>query len=111
MELPDVLEINGEIYRRDKNAPFQSPTKREEYKTESQREQEAFPRDPLAKSMADLVTPKQLGMIRHLAREVGIDPEEECQRVMKCLTDELSKRAASSFIDHLKSIQQEARRA
>jgi hypothetical protein len=67
-----------------------------------------FPRDPLAKSMADLVTPKQLGMIRALAREAGVDVEEECQNVLRCKTDELSKRAASSFIDHLKGLQQEA---
>jgi hypothetical protein len=67
-----------------------------------------MPRDPLAKSMADLVTPKQLGMIRALAREAGVDPEEECQSVLRCKTDELSKRAASSFIDHLKGLQQEA---
>lgn len=67
-----------------------------------------FPRDPLAKSMADLVTPKQLGMIRALAREAGVDVEEECQTVLRCKTDELSKRAASSFIDHLKGLQQEA---
>jgi hypothetical protein len=70
--------------------------------------QSEFPRDPLAKSMADLVTPKQLGMIRALAREAGVDVEEECQSVLRCKTDELSKRAASSFIDHLKGLQLEA---
>ena len=64
-------------------------------------------RDPLAKSMSDLVTPKQLGMIRALAREAALDPDEECQRVFRCTTDELSKRAASSFIDHLKGCQSE----
>jgi hypothetical protein len=58
--------------------------------------------------MADLVTPKQLGMIRALAREAGVDVEEECQSVLRCKTDELSKRAASSFIDHLKGLQLEA---
>ncbi len=62
-----------------------------------------FPRDPLAKSMSDLVTPKQLGMIRALAREAGMDADDECQSVMRCRTEELSKRAASSFIDHLKN--------
>ena len=67
-----------------------------------------FPRDPLAKSMADLVTPKQLGMIRALAREANVDVEDECQQVLKCRTEELSKRAASSFIDHLKGLQHEA---
>jgi len=64
-----------------------------------------FPKDPLAKSMADLVTPKQLGMIRALAREAGVDPDEESQQVMRVRTEELSKRAASSFIDHLKGLQ------
>lgn len=67
-----------------------------------------FPREPLAKSMADLVTPKQLGMIRALGREIGVDVEEACQAVLRCRTEELSKRAASSFIDHLKSMQQDA---
>ena len=67
-----------------------------------------LPRDPLAKSMADLVTPKQLGMIRALAREAGVDVEEECQSTLRCRTEELSKRAASAFIDHLKGLQQEA---
>jgi len=67
-----------------------------------------FPRDPLAKSMSDLVTPKQLGMIRALAREANVDVEVECQSVLRCRTDELSKRAASSFIDHLKNLGQEA---
>ncbi|HYY41490.1 MAG TPA: Rad52/Rad22 family DNA repair protein, partial [Pyrinomonadaceae bacterium] len=73
-----------------------------------------FPKDPLAKSMADLVTPKQLGMIRALAREAGVDPDEESQQVMRVRTEELSKRAASSFIDHLKGLQNqtfEVRRA
>jgi hypothetical protein len=66
-----------------------------------------FPKDPLAKSMADLVTPKQLGMIRALAREAGVDPDEESQAVMRVRTEELSKRAASTFIDHLKRLQSE----
>ena len=65
-----------------------------------------FPRDPLAKSMTDLVTPKQLGMIRALAREAGVDADEECQQVLRVRTEELSKKAASSFIDHLKGLQQ-----
>ena len=64
-----------------------------------------FPRDPLAKSMNDLVTPKQLGMIRALAREAGVEADEECQQVLRVRTEELSKKAASSFIDHLKSLQ------
>lgn len=62
-----------------------------------------FPANPIAKSLADMVTAKQLGMIRALARENHIDADEECQTVMQCKTDELSKRAASSFIQHLQT--------
>jgi hypothetical protein len=62
------------------------------------------PRDARAKSTADLVTPKQLGMIRALAREAGVDPDEECQSFLNVRTEDLSKRAASSFIDHLKGL-------
>ena len=67
----------------------------------------SFPRDPLAKSLADLVTPKQLGMIRALGREIGLDIEQECQALMSCGTEELSKQAASRFIDYLKRKQDE----
>jgi hypothetical protein len=65
-----------------------------------------FPSNPVAKSLGDLVTAKQLGMIRALARENHIDADEECQTVMQCKTDELSKKAASSFIQHLQTGQQ-----
>jgi hypothetical protein len=67
-----------------------------------------FPANPVAKSLSDLVTAKQLGMIRAIAREIGIDADEECNSVMQCRTDELSKRAASSFIQHLQDLQKES---
>jgi hypothetical protein len=66
-----------------------------------------YPTNPVAKSLSDLVSAKQLGMIRAIAREIGIDPDEECNTAMQCRTDELSKRAASSFIQHLQDIQKE----
>ncbi|MGI9035685.1 MAG: Rad52/Rad22 family DNA repair protein [Pyrinomonadaceae bacterium] len=64
-----------------------------------------FPANPVAKSLGDLVTAKQLGMIRAISREIGIDADEECQTAMNCKTDELSKKAASSFIQHLQDKQ------
>ena len=64
-----------------------------------------FPSNPVAKSLADLVTPKQLGMIRALAREISVDVDEESQNVMNCKTDELSKKAASALIQHLQDMQ------
>jgi outer membrane biosynthesis protein TonB len=64
-------------------------------------------RDPRPKTLGDLVTPKQLWMIRSLGREIGCDVEKECQSVLQCNLEEISKRAASSFIDYLKRLQQE----
>jgi len=64
-----------------------------------------FPSQPIAKNLGELVTAKQLGMIRALARELRIDADEECNAVMSCRTDELSKPAASSFIRHLQEMQ------
>lgn len=65
-----------------------------------------FPQDPIAKGTSDLVTPKQLGMIRALAREAGVDAEKECLSHMNCKPEDLSKRAASSLIDYLKDYPQ-----
>ena len=64
--------------------------------------------DPLAKSMADLVTPKQLGMMRGLAREAGVNVEDECQSIFGCQTVELSKHAASGVIKRLEGMPQVA---
>ena len=72
-----------------------------------QQQDAEFPANPVAKSLSDLVTAKQLGMIRAIAREIGVDPDEECNTAMQCRTDELSKRAASSFIQHLQDMQKE----
>lgn len=66
-----------------------------------------FPNNPIARSLGDLVTAKQLGMIRAISREMNIDPDEECNTVMQCKTDELSKKAASAMIQHLQDLQKE----
>jgi Rad52/22 family double-strand break repair protein/SWIM zinc finger len=66
-----------------------------------------FPANPVATSLMDLVTAKQLGMIRAISREMGIEPDEECQTVLSCKTDELSKKAASAFIQHLQELQRQ----
>jgi hypothetical protein len=63
-------------------------------------------RDPSAKSAADLVTPKQLGMIRALAREAGTTSDAAAAakwpRFPGIKAEDLSKRAASALIDDLK---------
>jgi hypothetical protein len=47
-------------------------------------------------------------MIRSIAREVGIDEEAECSSMMKCKTNELSKKSASVFIQHLLDMQKQS---
>ncbi len=66
-----------------------------------------FPSNPIARSLSDLVTAKQLGMIRAISREIGVDADEECQTIMQCKTDELSKKAASGLIQHLQDLQKQ----
>jgi hypothetical protein len=64
-----------------------------------------FPRDPVAKNESEVATSKQLAAIRAIANAQGIDPETECTEVLSCRLEELSRRAASAFIDYLKSKQ------
>ncbi len=61
--------------------------------------------DPIAKNLGDMVTAKQLGMIRAIGRESKIDIDAECATAMHCSVEELSKRAASDMIAHLQKMQ------
>jgi hypothetical protein len=67
-----------------------------------------IPTNPLAKSVSELATPKQVVLIRSICRDLDIDVDMELQETMKldCKVEELSRRAASSFIDHLKQLQE-----
>ena len=64
--------------------------------------------DPVSRSIGDLVTTKQIGMIRALARERMIDADAECMSMLGCRINELSRKAASAFIDHLQAIAEPA---
>ena len=55
-----------------------------------------------------MITAKQLGMIRAIAREANLDAAGECTQMMHCGIDELSKRAASDLIEHLQNLQRNA---
>jgi hypothetical protein len=61
--------------------------------------------EAIAKSIGDMVTAKQLGMIRAIGREANLDVERECSQMMQCTVEELSKRAASDLIEHLQNLQ------
>ena len=80
--------------------------KKEEEHAEREAQTPRAPENPIAQSLGDLITAKQLGMIRALAREASVNSDEECRALMNCKTDELSKRAASYLITHLQSLPQ-----
>jgi hypothetical protein len=88
--------IARDLYRKEDEAAPQKNGERAAAQTD-------FPREPIAKTMADLVTPKQLVAIRAISNAQGINAEAECMEVLKCRPEELSRRAASAFIDHMKS--------
>jgi hypothetical protein len=58
-----------------------------------------------ATSLMNMITSKQLAMIRALAREADVDGEAECRQLMGCSIDLLSKSAAKDLIEHLQNIQ------
>jgi len=60
--------------------------------------------DAMSRTLSDMVTGKQLGMIRALGREADIDVEKECSQLFKCRVEELSKRGASELIEHLQTL-------
>jgi hypothetical protein len=89
--------IARELYRKEEDA---SPEKNGNAMNGNQQN---LPRDPVAKTMADLVTPKQLVAIRAIANAQQVNAETECMEIFKCRPEELSRRAASALIDRLKS--------
>lgn len=68
----------------------------------------SFNGDPIARTMSEMVSTKQLGMIRSVAREVNVDADLECRNLLRCEVNELSRRAASFFIDHLRELDTQA---
>lgn len=58
--------------------------------------------DPVARTLTDLITPKQLVAIRAIANASGVDAEQRALELFNCRPEELTKRAASTLIDDLK---------
>lgn len=68
----------------------------------------AADRDPRPKTLGEIVSPKQLWMIRGLGRELGMDVERECEIRVKAKLEEISKATADKFINYLKELVAEA---
>lgn len=94
-------DLNGTPRRpQERSAGGQSPS----YSNEAPTEPVKFPSDPVARTLADMITTKQLGMIRAVAKEAHVDADEECFEQMSCQVTELSRRGASALIDHLRQL-------
>lgn len=87
---------------------------RELYKSEFERESNfgepevqqvttAYSGDPIAATLGEMLTARQMGMIRAIARENNFDADAECRELLRCSVAELSRRSASTLIDHLKA--------
>lgn len=63
--------------------------------------------EPRSKSLADLITQKQLNFIKSLATEKNVDPSEYCQAMVGCLEDELNKKSAAYIIEALQELPKE----
>ncbi len=95
--------IARELYKRE----FESIEQAENVPAQPADETQHLPfNDPIAKNLADMITSKQLNMIRAISREANLDAELECSQLMHCGIAELSKRAASHLIAHLQNLQQ-----
>lgn len=95
--------IARELYKRELESIEQAETS----KTQSGNGVPSPPfNDPVAKTLGDMITSKQLNMIRAIAREIDLDAEVECTQLMHCGIAELSKKAASHLIAHLQNLQQ-----
>lgn len=81
--------------------------------TQTPRQRIAFwqRKDPIAKTMADQITPRQATAIRAISRTFRLDAEDECSKVFKCQPEDLSRGAASALIDWLKFLVSERQEA
>ena len=57
--------------------------------------------DPTPKLLGEMVTARQLAIISKRAHRAHVDAERECREYFKCSPEDLSRRAASAFIEHL----------
>ncbi len=88
------------------------------YAAECQRENDVeqenrfkgFPENPFAASLQDMISAKQLGIIKSVSREADLDPAAESLRHMNCEVAELSKAAASALIDYMRHSKKPDRR-
>lgn len=88
------------LYRKDKKVPQQGVASRSAPQPQAPQQ---MPSDPVARTMAALVTPKQMAALRAIANDRGVTLEPYCIERLKCRPEELSKRAASVLIDELKA--------
>ncbi|MCI0524228.1 MAG: RAD52 family DNA repair protein [Acidobacteria bacterium] len=59
--------------------------------------------DPIARTQGNLITPKQLSLIRTLAKRACLEPEVLCQETFHAGLGEISRKAASALIEHLQT--------
>lgn len=64
--------------------------------------------DHIARTLSQLLTPKQTVAIRAIANKAGADAEKVCYELFECRPEELTKDAASKLIEHLRGLAEPA---
>ena len=91
--------IARELYKKEFDA-----IDNDETAVEHEQPRSVAPINAIARNLGDMVTSKQLNMIRAIAREREIDAEAVCGEMFACRIEEISKRAASDLIDRLQQM-------
>lgn len=96
--------VGRQLYKKDRrNERINERQSRQNSDQNQPREFGPPPEKPVAEDLASMISTKQLGLVRAVAREAGVDADEVCSSVLKCKISELSRKAASWFIDFLRS--------
>jgi hypothetical protein len=65
------------------------------------------PRDPVAMSLSNLISPNQLALINKLAKRLNLNPESACREKYRANLNEISRKAASALIERLNTMLRE----
>lgn len=90
--------IVRDVYKRELDAHEKLPQSQIKY-------EQPYPQsEPIARTISELITPRQISMIRYIARKAGADADTECTKMFGCSITDLSRWAASKLIEYLKEV-------
>lgn len=98
----------GLYYKREWHESFHAVDKQDAAQQNAYNQQTQTKQDD--ESSVELITERQNKMIYAVTMSLGLNQEDECQKMFNCSVRELSKRGASDFITYLKQREEDASR-